>query len=275
MVSPTPPPQQVSPDGSRPPPVVGGVAEHKESESPPTTITTPELDLPPARTSPLPSTSTAPPDENVPSSQVSNLDMFKDDDIDLEDLMVAECSNITQAMRKHIISPFPDSQTQNEKDMLVAAFLASQEATPLSAVSEADTSSYASELAKLLPSSTDEEEPTLKEDVQEEGEVQEEKEEEPVEEGQPQALGISMFCKKKAKVCNDVSPTVNQLSLQVDRALSILDENILLKSTCDLMPRSAPATQMHAAELHHHAVSPEIHGLSPLGLEPITSTHFR
>ena len=44
MVSPTPPPQQVSPDGSRPPPVAG-VAEPKESESPPTTITTPELSV--------------------------------------------------------------------------------------------------------------------------------------------------------------------------------------------------------------------------------------
>ena len=38
---------------------------------------------------------------------------------------------------------------------------------------------------------------------------------------------------------------------------------------------SAPHTQIHAAELHHCAVSPEIHGLSsPLGLEPITSTHI-
>ena len=104
MVSPTPPPQQVSPDGSRPPPVAGGAAEPKESESPPTTITTPELDLPAARTLPLPSTSTTLPDEPVPSSQVSNLDMFKDDDIDLEDLMVAECSYMTRVMRKHIIS---------------------------------------------------------------------------------------------------------------------------------------------------------------------------
>ena len=96
--------------------------------------------------------------------------------------------------------------------------------TPLSALSEADTSSYASELTKLLPSSTDEEEPTLEEDVQEEGDVQEQ-EEEPVEEEQPQAL-------------------------------------------------STP-TQIHAAELHHRAVSPEIHGLSsPLILEPITSTHI-
>ena len=101
----------VAPDGSRPPPVVGGVANPKETESPPTTITTPELDLPPARTSRLPSTSTAPPDETVPSSQVSNLDMFKDDDLDLEDLMVADCSHSTQEMRKHIISPFSDSQT--------------------------------------------------------------------------------------------------------------------------------------------------------------------
>ena len=96
-----------------------------------------------------------------------------------------------------------------------------------------------------------------------------------MEEGQPQALSISMFYKKKAKVRKDVSPTVDQLSLQVDRALSILDENILLESTCDLMPKSAPPTQIHAAELHHRAVSPEIHGLSsPLGLEPITSTHI-
>ena len=48
----------VSPDGSRPHPVVGGVAEPQESESPPSTITTPEL--PPARTSaPLPSTPTS------------------------------------------------------------------------------------------------------------------------------------------------------------------------------------------------------------------------
>ena len=30
--------------------------------------------------------------------------MFKDDDIDLDDLMVAECSHMTQEMRKHIIS---------------------------------------------------------------------------------------------------------------------------------------------------------------------------
>ena len=37
-----------------------------------------------------------------------------------------------------------------------------------------------------------------------------------------------MFYKTKAKVPKDVSPTVDQLSLQVDRALSILDENILL-----------------------------------------------
>ena len=87
-----------------------------------------------------------------------------------------------------------------------------------------------------------------------------------MEEGQPQALGVSMFHKKK--VCKDLSPTV-------DRALSILDENILLESTCDLTPMSAPPTQIHAAELHHPAVSPEIHGLSyPLGLEPITSTHI-
>ena len=74
-------------------------------------ITTPELDLPPARTSPLPSTSMAPPDEIVPSSQVSNLDMFKDDDIDFEDLMVAECSHITQDEKTHHFSIFrqPDS----------------------------------------------------------------------------------------------------------------------------------------------------------------------
>ena len=182
--------------------MVGGVADPKESESPPTTITTPELDLPPARTLPLPSTSMSPPDETVPSSQVSNLGMFKDDDIDLEDLMVAECSHITQGMRKQIISPFSDSQTQYEKDLLIAAVLASQEAILLSTSSEADTNSYASELAKLLPSPTDEKEPTLEEDVQEEGEVQEEEkeqekeqeqEEEPVEEGQPQALSVTMF----------------------------------------------------------------------------------
>ena len=38
---------------------------------------------------------------------------------------------------------------------------------------------------------------------------------------------------------------------------------------------SAPPTQIHAAELHRHGVSPEIFGLSsPLGLEPITSTHI-
>ena len=97
----------------------------EDSESPPTTITTPELDLPAARTSPLPSTTTAHPDQTVPSSQVSNFDMFKDDDIDLEDLMLAECSHITQAMRKHITSPFSDSQTQYEKDMLIAAVLIS------------------------------------------------------------------------------------------------------------------------------------------------------
>ena len=153
--------------------MVGGVADPKESESPPTTITTPELDLPVARTSPLPSTSTAPPDETVPSSQLSNLDMFKDDDNDFEDRMVAECSNMTQAMRKRITSPFSDSQTQYEKDMLIAAVPASQEATPFSALSQADTSSYASELANLLPSSTDEEQPTLEEDVQKERDVEE------------------------------------------------------------------------------------------------------
>ena len=184
----------------------------------------------------------------LPSSQVSNLDLFKDADINFEDLVVAECSHITQAMRKHIISPFSDSQTQYEKDLLVAAVLASQEATPLSALSQADTSSYASELAKFLPYCTDEEEPTLEEDVQEKGEVQEE-EEEQEEEGQPQALGVSMFSKEKAKVPKDVSPTVDQLSLQVDRAPSILDENILLESTCDLTPMSVPPTQIHAAEL--------------------------
>ena len=88
MVSPTPP-QQVALDSSRPPPVADGAAESKASESPPTTITTPELELPPARTSPLPSASMAPPDETVPSCQDSNLDVFKDDDIDLENLMVA------------------------------------------------------------------------------------------------------------------------------------------------------------------------------------------
>ena len=38
---------------------------------------------------------------------------------------------------------------------------------------------------------------------------------------------------------------------------------------------SAPSTQILSAVLHHRAVSPEIHGLSsPLGLEPITSTHI-
>ena len=203
----------------------------------------------------------APPDETVPFNQVSNLDMFKDDGIDLEDLMVAECSHMTQAMRKHIISPFSDSQTQYEKDMLIVAVLASQETTPLSALSQADTRSYASELANLLPSSTDEEQPTLEEDVQKEGDVQEKgevQEEEPVEEGQPQALGVTMFYRKKSP-----PPTVDELSLQVDRAPSILDENILLESTSDLMPMSAPPTQIHAAELHHRAVSPE----SPLGLE--------
>ena len=80
----------------------------------------------------------------------------------------------------------------------------------MSALSEADTSSYASELAKLLPSSTDEEEPTDEEEVQEEGDVQEEgevQEEEPVEEGQP--LGICMFYKKKAKLGKDGSQTVD------------------------------------------------------------------
>ena len=77
-----------------------------------------------------------------------------------------------------------------------------------------------------------------------------------------------MFYKKKAKVPKDVSPTVDQLSIQVDRALSILDENILLECTCDLTPMSALPTQIHAAELHHHGLS------SPLGLEPITSTHI-
>ena len=123
----------------------------------------------------------------------------------------------------------------------------------------------------MLPSCTNEEESTLEQDVQEEGEVQEEEqEEEPVGEGQPQALGVIMFY-----VCKVLSPTVDQLSLQVDRALSILDENIVLESTCDLVPMSAPPTQIHDAELHYCAVSPEIHGLSsPLGLEPITSTHI-
>ena len=57
----------------------------------------------------------------------------------------------------------------------------------------------------------------------------------------------------------DLSPTVDQLSLHVDRALSILDENILLESTCHMTPMLAPPTQIHAAELHHRAVSPEIH----------------
>ena len=127
--------------------------------------------------------------------------MFKDDDIDLEDLRLAECSHMTQAMRKHITSPFSDSQTQYEKDMLIAAVLTSQEATPLSALNQADTSSYASELANLLPSSTDEEQPSLEDvqkegDVREKGEVQEEEEEEPVEEGQPQALGVTMIYRK-------------------------------------------------------------------------------
>ena len=38
---------------------------------------------------------------------------------------------------------------------------------------------------------------------------------------------------------------------------------------------SAPPTQIHAAEPHHRAVSPDIHGFSsPLGLEPITSMHI-
>ena len=83
-----------------------------------------------------------PPDETVPSSQGSNFDMFKEDDIDLEDMMAAECSHITQEMRKHIMSPFSDSQTQYEKDLLVAAVLASQEAILFSALIEADTSSY-------------------------------------------------------------------------------------------------------------------------------------
>ena len=45
MVSPTPPPQQLSCHSSRPPPVAGGVAEPKECESPPTTITTPEVSV--------------------------------------------------------------------------------------------------------------------------------------------------------------------------------------------------------------------------------------
>ena len=96
-----------------------------------------------------------------------------------------------------------------------------------------------------------------------------------MEEGQPQALGITMFYRKKSPVPKDPPPTVDQLSLHVDRALSILDENILLESTNDLTPMSAPPTRIHAAEPHQHAVSPEIHGLSsPLGLEPITSTHI-
>ena len=126
-------------------------------------------------------------------------------------------------------------------------------------------------------SSTDEEEPTLKEDVQkgggveEKGEVQKEEEEDkPVEEGQPEALSVTMFYRKKSP-----PPTVDGLSLQVDRALSIFDKNILLESTSDLMPMSAPPTQIDAAEPHHRAVSPEIHGLlSPLGLELISSTYI-
>ena len=93
--------------------------------------------------------------------------------------------------KKKTSPPFSGSQTQYEKDMLVAAVLASQEATPFSALSQADPSSYASELANLLPSSTDEEQPTLEEDVQKEGDVEEkgevqgekEEEEELVEEG--------------------------------------------------------------------------------------------
>ena len=44
---------------------------------------------------------------------------------------------------------------QYEKEMLIVAVLTSQEANPFSALSEADTSNYASDLAKLLPSSTD------------------------------------------------------------------------------------------------------------------------
>ena len=105
----------VTPDGSRLPPVLGGVADPKESESPPTTITTPELDLPAARTSPLPSTSTTPPDEIVHSSQVNNLDMFKDDEIDFEDLMVAECSNMTQAMRNASLLHFQTARLSTRR----------------------------------------------------------------------------------------------------------------------------------------------------------------
>ena len=64
--------------------------------------------------------------------------------------------------------------------------------------------------------STDEEQPTLEEDVQKEGDVQEKvevQEEEPVEEGQPQALIVTMFYRKKSPVSKDPPPTVDQLSL--------------------------------------------------------------
>ena len=72
----------------------------------------------------------------------------------------------------HHVSIFrqPDSVQEGHAHCCCPRFPGSY---PLSALSEADTSSYASELAKLLPSSTDEEEPTLEEDVQEEGDVQE------------------------------------------------------------------------------------------------------
>ena len=109
--------------------------------------------------------------------------------------------------------------SQTQKDLLVVAVLASQEATPYSVLSEADTSSYASEMTKLLPLSTDEEKPTLEEGVQEEGELQEQKkeEEESVVEGQPQALDVSMFYRKKAEVPKYLSPALAQLTVQVDR----------------------------------------------------------
>ena len=60
---------------------------------------------------------------------------------------------------------------------------------------------------------------------------------------------VTMFYRKIFPVPKDLPPTVDELSLQLDRALSILDENILLESTNDLMPMSAPPTQIHAADL--------------------------
>ena len=72
--------------------------------------------------------------------------MFEDVEIEAEDLMVTEWSHVTQQLRKHIRSPFSDSQSQYKKDMLIAAVLDSQDMNSFSAFSDTKTSSYASAL---------------------------------------------------------------------------------------------------------------------------------